>query len=366
MTMPVGDGVPPVADAHDDPIEGGRRRFAAPARLARLRPTVRRASSDEAPEVDDELDGDDGTPGMAAAPEPPMAVPEGRPLELSGRGTTWVYDLAGPQATPERRSRPDAEAPALVLLHGWTANAALNWFSSFEPLNERWRVVALDHRGHGRGIRSRRRFRLEDCADDVVAVADELGIDRFVPVGYSMGGPIAQLTWQRHRDRVAGLVLCATAGSFRGRPGERVLFSMMTAMSLMARVTPGNVRHQLNQRLVSERGDDSPLSVWARSELRRNDPRMVVEAGQAIGQFSSAEWLGGVDVPSAVVLTEYDAVVPPHRQERLAATIPGATLHRVRGNHTVCAGRPQNFVPALVEACESVTTRAARRQRSAG
>ena len=44
------------------------------------------------------------------------------------------------------------------------------------------------------------RFRLDDCADDVVALADELAIDRFVPVGYSMGGPIAQLIWKQHRS----------------------------------------------------------------------------------------------------------------------------------------------------------------------
>ena len=40
----------------------------------------------------------------------------------------------------------------------------------------------------GRGIRSKRAFRLDDVADDVIAVADVLGIDRFIPVGYSMGG----------------------------------------------------------------------------------------------------------------------------------------------------------------------------------
>ena len=57
----------------------------------------------------------------------------------------------------------------------------------YAPLSRRFRVLAMDHRGHGRGIHSRRPFRLQDCADDVAAVADATGTDRFIVVGYSMG-----------------------------------------------------------------------------------------------------------------------------------------------------------------------------------
>src|SRR5690606_5350054 len=128
---------------------------------------------------------------------------------LAERGPLFVRDIAGPPG-----------APTVVLLHGWTASADLNWFTCYQPLSEHVRIVAFDHRGHGRGLRSRRTFRLEDCADDVAAVADELGIESFVPVGYSMGGPVAQLLWQRHRARVDGLVLCATAPYFAGRRPE--------------------------------------------------------------------------------------------------------------------------------------------------
>jgi alanine racemase len=53
-----------------------------------------------------------------------------------------------------------------MLLHGWTATADLNWFTCFEELGKHFNVVALDHRGHGQGIRSRSSFRLADCADD--------------------------------------------------------------------------------------------------------------------------------------------------------------------------------------------------------
>jgi pimeloyl-ACP methyl ester carboxylesterase len=87
-------------------------------------------------------------------------------LDLKGRGRIRVFELEG--------------APTLMLLHGLAAPGPLNWFTAFPELAERYRVVAVDHRGHGRGIPTRR-FRLKDCADD--AVADALGIQKFIAVG---------------------------------------------------------------------------------------------------------------------------------------------------------------------------------------
>ena len=128
------------------------------------------------------------------------ALPPGRWVELPDEGRLFVREIAGPPG-----------AATLILLHGWTATSDLNWFPSFRSLGTRFHVVAFDHRGHGRGLRTRRRFRLTDCADDAAEVATALGIERFVAVGYSMGGAVATLLWQRHRARVDGLVLCATA-----------------------------------------------------------------------------------------------------------------------------------------------------------
>ncbi|MGY6499324.1 MAG: alpha/beta fold hydrolase [Acidimicrobiales bacterium] len=276
---------------------------------------------------------------MRAPPLPP-----GRHLELPDRGTTFVRQLPAP-----------AGAPTLLLLHGWMASGDLNWFATMPGLAGHYGVVSIDHRGHGQGIRSRRRFRLEDCADDAVAALDELGIDRVVPVGYSMGGPIAQLVWRRHPARVDGLVLCATSRNFAGSPMAKATFTVFPTIALAGRVTPASIRQRALERMMVRRngGDDS----WFHTETMRHDPLALAEAGGAIGRFTSHEWIGEVDVPTAVVITERDTVVPPHRQEKLARAIPGATVHRVPGEHTVCATEPGLFVPVLRDACASVTAR---------
>lgn len=286
--------------------------------------------------------------------DPPIVgldLPRGRYVELPGRGTTFVREAAGPPG-----------APTLMLLHGLSASAELNWFTCFGPLSRSFRVVAIDHRGHGRGIRAgRARFRLSDCADDVVALAQELEIDRFIAVGYSMGGPIAQLTWRRHPDVVAGLVLCATSRNFRGRPGERIFFSVAPAMAVATALAPKGLRKRAMNAVIPTDRATGPLVDWAIAEMRRNDPATIVAAAAALGRFSSHGWIGEVDVPTAVVVTTRDRLVPPHRQLKLAQSIPGATIHRVDGDHTACFDRPGLFVPALLDACRSVATRAGLR-----
>ncbi|MEY2404866.1 MAG: hypothetical protein QOD38_2417 [Acidimicrobiaceae bacterium] len=275
---------------------------------------------------------------------PPSFVPAGRFIELPGRGTTFIREASGPPG-----------APTVVLLHGLSATGGLNWLWCFQPLSERYRVIAIDHRGHGHGMRSRR-FRLADCADDVAALAEVLGIERLTAAGYSMGGPIAQLLWHRHRSLVDGLVLCATARNFRSQRSQ-VAFSLLPFITAGLRTTPGIARRAVISRILEQRMAGIPEREWVMDELQNVDPVAIAEAAGAIGRFSSHEWIGEVDVPTAVIVTEQDRLVPPHRQRRLAESIPGARIISVQGDHGVCVANPRAFVPALRNACDTVTRR---------
>jgi 3-oxoadipate enol-lactonase len=282
--------------------------------------------------------------GGVSAPD----LPVGQTLELPGRGTTFVRHITDP-------SRP-AGSPTLLLLHGWTASADLNFFTCYRDLSREYDILAIDHRGHGRGIRTRRRVRLEDCADDAVAACDELGIENVVPVGYSMGGIIAQLLWHRHRTRIDGLVLCATSGYFVRSREERLSLLGVTGLATLARLTPAQARRWLTEQLYLQRRAEH-WEPWAIEEAALHDWRGVLEAGRAIGTFSSREWIGEVDVPTAVVVTTRDRVVPPRRQMRLVDSIPGAKAFPVDGGHDVVISNPRRFLPVLLDACASVTAR---------
>jgi 3-oxoadipate enol-lactonase len=247
-------------------------------------------------------------------------------------------------------------APTIILLHGWTATADVNFFRTYDTLGQHFRVVAFDHRGHGGGLRTTGPFRLEQCADDAAAVAGALGIDRFIAVGYSMGGPIAQLLWRRHRDRVDGLVLCATAPYFAGRRPERLSVMGLTGLAAVARFTPDQTKIWLTEQLYLPR-KSARWEPWAVREVAANDWQTVLEAGRALGRFSSTDWVGEVDVPAASVVTMRDQVVPLRRQVKLFELIDGCEAFRVDGLHDAAVANADRFVPTLVRAITSVDRR---------
>lgn len=266
-------------------------------------------------------------------------------MPLPGRGTTYFRELEGPVG-----------APTLILLHGWTATADLNWFMCYEQLGQHFRVIALDHRGHGRGIRTNRSFKLSDCADDAVALADQLGIEKFIPVGYSMGGTVAQLVWKRHAHRVSGLVLAATSGHFVSERKERVGFTVMAGIGALSRIVPSSVRESISHRLYVSR-KTMTWEPWAAKEASGHEWRLILEAGAALGLYDSRKWLPQVDVPTAMIITTADHVVATERQRELAELVPNIFVQTIDADHDAVYARADEFVPMLVNACLNVAQR---------
>ncbi len=296
--------------------------------------------------------------GGAGEPLVGPPLPMGRRVELPGRGITFFREVPGPPG-----------APTVLLLHGWIASAGLNWFTVFEELGKHYRVLAVDHRGHGRGLRTWKRFRLADCADDAAALLDVLDTGPAIAVGYSMGGPIAQLLWRRHPEQVSGLVLAATSTGFVPVSRDRYVF--ISAMAALAGTTrAGQLAGRLPSRWLRElpglaalaqqgqgKGRPDSLRRWAAAEMRRHDPRAVLEAGQAVGNYTAKRWIGEVDVPTSVLVTTRDRAILPERQLEMADAIAGARVHEVDDGHLVCA--KQSFALPLVTSCQDVTRRLA-------
>ena len=227
--------------------------------------------------------------------------------------------------------------------------------------------MVFDQRWHGRGIISEN-FSLHDCADDVAAVITELGLDEPIVAGYSMGSVIAQRVWRQHPDLVGGLVLAATTDHFRTNGSETVFHSgmevSMGALRTLSKSRDRTPRHPVDRRGARRRPDrhrrSGPSSEW-----RSTSPWAVAQAVAALGRHHSTPWLARIDVPTAVVVPSKDKVIPPERQRRLAARIPGATVHEAPCGHAGCVLQSERFVPAFLEAVHVTAARIRDRQRPA-
>jgi pimeloyl-ACP methyl ester carboxylesterase len=279
-------------------------------------------------------------------------APPGKVVLLPGRGEIFVRDSG------------DADAPLgpVLLLHGWMFGADLNWITAYAPLRETgYRVIAVDHRGHGRGIRTGARFRLDDCADDAAELLRQLKVGPALVVGYSMGGAIAQLMARRHPDVVRGVVLSATSDQWREK--RRMRLGWRTMRALQFALTHYN--HRFWKRLMRRSGFGDEILDWIISELERSDPRAIAEAGREMSRFDSRSWLAEIEAPVGVIVPTRDQLVPPSFQRALAEGIPGARLFEVEGDHVVVGADPQRYMPVLVEALADVARRAAAGQGTA-
>ncbi len=269
------------------------------------------------------------------------SLPPGEFVDLPERGRLFVRRAAGPP-----------ESPTIMLLHGWTVTADLNWYPAFEPISQRASVVAFDHRGHGQGVPTRR-FRFADCAADVLAVADALGIDRFVCAGYSMGGAIAQLAARAAPDRITGLVLGATSTSFRGRGLRAIRFSLLPVVAAASRLTPVKLRYWgWEQTVFNVIGTN--IGRWAQTEVLKGDPQAMLDAGTELFNFDSSPWIAELPMPIAQVRTLGDKVVTDYLQQELADAVPGISVYSYRGGHASVVTDFDSFWDCLSKALDAV------------
>ncbi len=293
-----------------------------------------------------------------AEPPIPPPLPPGRLVDVPKRGEMLVRELPGSS---------DTVGPTILLLHGWTLSSDLNWFAVYAALARHGTVLAMDVRGHGRGLRSEQRFTLESAADDAAALLEHLDAGPAIVVGYSMGGSIGLLMWRRHPESVAGLVLMSTALQWRSAPHERVLWSSMAFVEYVLRF---GVPHGLTERYLRNAADQNPdlrpVLPWLKAEALRGNPSDLAAAGRGLSAFDARPYASRVDVPTAVIVSRRDRLIWPDRQRELADAIPGAKSIEIEAAHNGWLVEPDLVCNAIETGLGVVTEQLVPRQEAFG
>jgi 3-oxoadipate enol-lactonase len=264
-------------------------------------------------------------------------MPPARTVRVPGRGEFFLRDTG-------------RDGPVVMLLHGWMASADLNWCGAYGDLFQAgYRVLAIDHRGHGRGLRPLERFRLADCAHDAAAVLAQLDLAPALVVGYSMGGAIGQLLARDHPDVVSGLVLSGTAQHWQD-PQTRRVWRAMALLGMTLALAPRASWRWGFKRVGLPNNQET---AWLHSEMMRHSASDLAEAGRELGRFDSRPWLGSVEVPVAVVITTRDDAVPVPKQRELAAA-SSARVFEAPIRHLGIVAQASEYNPALLAALESL------------
>lgn len=230
--------------------------------------------------------------------------------------------------------------PVMVLLHG-LGGSVQDWEAQIPHFAARYRVIAPDLRGFGDSSRGHRLFSIPRCADDVGALLQQLDVDRFVLVGHSMGGAVAQQLSLQLGSRVRRLVIANSVPSFRPQSLRHYLeFAYRwLAMGLLG---PRRLSQISAARMYPEPGQ-AGLREQSIARGARNSRYSYLSALAALGRWSVLARLGELQMPVLVLGSEHDYFT---REEtvRFAHALPSGRLHIVAGaHHSLPIERPQLF-----------------------
>lgn len=269
---------------------------------------------------------------------PPDASPRDRFVTVQGLRLRY-HDWGG-------------SGPPLLALHGAAAHA--HWWDPVAPhLAGRFRVLALDWRGHGRSAWPRPpAYRTEDFAADLLGVIERLALGRPVVAGHSMGGQAALAFAAWHPERLSRLVVIdakprSSLRRLRERqrrePRPRVEFPTRAAAVRRFRLRPPEtVAPPALLRAVGGRGVRRlPSGGWAyRFDPACERTRVPVDAWPLLRRIA---------VPTLVVRGEHSTILSHERAERMVKAIPSARLEEIPGaHHHVTLDAPRELADALL------------------
>ncbi|GAA2398707.1 hypothetical protein Cme02nite_07470 [Catellatospora methionotrophica] len=201
-----------------------------------------------------------------------------------------------------------ADAPPVVLLHGIGGGGPGDWDTVARRLADRWRVYAVDQRGHGLSDRTSG-YAIDVLVADVAALLDALKLERAAVIGHSLGGVVAYLFAARFPERVAALVVEDAGLMYPRTP-----------------VPP--------QRPEGELPFDWDAVLALRSQIDEPDPRWRDEAR-------------GITVPTLLISGGPASYVRQETITELARALPDGALTVIDAGHMVHQDRPDEFTAAV-------------------
>jgi pimeloyl-ACP methyl ester carboxylesterase len=245
-----------------------------------------------------------------------------------------------------------ADAPSLVLLHGYTGHAR-SWDAFAEAMTDRYRVLALDQRGHGEtGWAPADQYAIADMADDLEAFVKALGLSGYTLLGLSMGGMVAMEYAGRRPKELAACVIVdigpeiVQSGSQRIQAGVQAsdVFASRDEAFAVARAAnsrPPEAHHRHRSDYSLMRTEDGrwtyryDRALRSVRNLRRRDPE--------------AAWrsCANIAVPTQLIRGELSDILAPEIAEKMVRTIPDVRFDLVaESGHSIPLDAPEGFLAA--------------------
>jgi len=237
--------------------------------------------------------------------------------------------------------------PPIVLLHAFPLDGEM-WAAQVDRWRDRWRVVVPDLRGFGASpSTSGDGLAMADYADDVIRLLDTLSIDRACVGGLSMGGYVALALAERHPERLSGLVLANTRAGADNEAGKA------KRAELAKKVEESGSEALADALLDKLLGASAPAEIVAlvKQVVVRQDPAGALSAIRGMAsRRDRSDILPSIRVPTLVIGSSEDRLIPIEEARALSRAIPGAFWAEIEGaGHLSNLEQPELFARAFEE-----------------
>ncbi|WP_350281208.1 alpha/beta hydrolase [Kribbella sp. HUAS MG21] len=249
------------------------------------------------------------------------------------------------------RLRVDGSGPAMLFWPSLLMDGTL-WSAQAAHFADRFQVILVDPPGHGGSAPLTGTFSFEQCADVIVAILDDLGVERAHLIGNSWGGMIGGTFAALHPERIGVAVLMNATASPAGRR-QRFEYGVLTRTAQLLGGIRGPLTGPVRDAFLGPTARREKPEVVAKvNDLAR---RVAVRSGMyAVTSVvphrpDQRTLLGRIRTPVLVVAGAEDPTFPVAETEEMADSIPGARFVVLEQSAHLAALESPNEVNALID-----------------
>lgn len=239
--------------------------------------------------------------------------------------------------------RERGQGKPMILIHGFPLDHSI-WDAVAEDLSEKARVITPDLRGYGESPKPEGEYTMRMMADDLIALLDQLGIDKAIMVGHSMGGYITLALAKAYPQRLSGIGFVATQAAAdlpERRQARLILVDEIKRKGAQAVVHANLKKYSRNAEVLK----------YTQELMLKAQPHVLMACLRGMADREDmTDFLKEIAVPSVVIAGEQDDLIPLERAREMVERIQRGWLVTVpNAGHMPMMESPKQVTSALIE-----------------
>lgn len=229
-----------------------------------------------------------------------------------------------------------------IFIHGWISSSEF-WRNQVEHLKDKRQIIVLDLRGHGRSDKPREEYSIKKFSEDLNSFMNQVGIDKAILVGHSMGGMINLRFTLDHQEKVEKLILIDTVAKSAFSIRRKMLF-IISQMALSISYE-AFMRYYLTR--IYRKNYPKVILEKTLEKVLKNPKYVVKSCYSSVRRFNVSQELASITAPTCIIQGS-ESFIPLSQAKYIEKQIPNAYLVVIEGaGHATPREAPKKVNEAL-------------------